>query len=812
MALFHLHAKVISRSSGYSSVAAAAYRSASIFKDERTGEVHCYSKKGGVIHSSILLPPGAPEEYGDRLTLWNAVEASERRKDAQVCREIEFALPRELSDADNIELARAFAQEAFVDRGMIADVNVHKTFTDDGKARPHAHVMLTMRKADSQFGFGPKVREWNSTPLVHEWRELLAVRTNEMLAARGFEERIDHRSFKERGIDLTPQIKIGRHDKAHARVDTSLAIRDTNGQTIITDPSIALYALTEHQATFTRADMARFLNRHTKDAEQFARVLAKVEASPELVAIGKDAKGVERFSSRDMVASERRLRGHAKELAEGRGFGLHRAHLRAAFDVKKLGDEQAAALRYVTSDKGMVLLVGYAGTGKSKLLGAAREGWELAGHRVRGAALSGIAAENLEAGSGIEARTIASLEHAWKAGRDKLERGDVLVIDEAGMVGTRQLERVLEHANSAGAKVVLVGDAEQLQAIEAGAAFRALVAIHGAAQLTQVRRQRSKWMQDATREMATGRTMDALDRYIAAGMVHRSCSREAAAEHLITRWDLVRRERPERSQLILAYTRADVRRLNDLARSCMRASGDLGDDHMVKTERGERPMAVGDRVMFLRNDRGLGVKNGTLGELRGIEGGVLTVALDAGGKRGAGEEVRIDTRDYAALDHGYAATIHKSQGATVAQTHVLATPQMDRHATYVGLTRQTGRTGLHFGADDFRDERELKDRLSRDRPKDNALDRIAEAELRHDLNRVDDLDRIERDLAYDSEGPAEAEASPLYASMERDQEAREREQREVDKGREREPGRFQQLIQSVVDRVRGRGEDKGIER
>ena len=140
------------------------------------------------------------------------------------------------------------------------------------------------------------------------------------------------------------------------------------------------------------------------------------------------------------------------------------------------------------------------------MLGVAREAWESAGYEVRGVALSGIAAENLEGGSGISSRTIASMEHGWAQGRDGLTSRDVLVIDEAGMVGTRQLERVLSHAAEAGAKVVLVGDPQQLQAIEAGAAFRSIHERHGGAEIGEVRRQREDWQRDATRDLANGKT------------------------------------------------------------------------------------------------------------------------------------------------------------------------------------------------------------------------------------------------------------------------------------------------------------------
>ena len=260
---------------------------------------------------------------------------------------------------------------------------------------------------------------------------------------------------------------------------------------------------------------------------------------------------------------------------------------------------------------------------------------------MRGAALSGIAAEGLEGGSGIESRTLASLEWGWKEGRDPLTARDVLVVDEAGMVGSRQMERVLSVAQQAGAKVVLVGDPEQLQAIEAGAAFRALMERQGAAEIGTVRRQREGWQRDATRELATARTGTALGRYERAGMVQGHGTREEARAALVDGWAAERQAAPERSRVILAYTRADVAELNGLARERLRQAGELGPDQVVQTERGARAMASGDRLMFLRNERALGagpggqggvaVKNGSLGH--GAGGGGRGRAVDGAAGR-----------------------------------------------------------------------------------------------------------------------------------------------------------------------------------
>lgn len=208
MAIYHFSAKVISRAKGSSAVAAAAYRAASRLHDERLDRAHDFTNKAGVVHSEIMAPENTLERWKDRATLWNEVEAFEKRKDAQLAREVEFAIPRELDQADGIELARAFVQREFVDKGMVADLNVHWDKAEDGSPKPHAHVMLTMREAGPA-GFGQKVREWNASERLLHWREAWAEHVNERLAQRDLDVRVDHRSFKDQGIDLEPQDKIG---------------------------------------------------------------------------------------------------------------------------------------------------------------------------------------------------------------------------------------------------------------------------------------------------------------------------------------------------------------------------------------------------------------------------------------------------------------------------------------------------------------------------------------------------------------------------------------------------------------------------
>src|SRR5690606_25225747 len=219
-----------------------------------------------------------------------------------------------------------------------------------------------------------------------------------------------------------------------------------------------------------------------------------------------------RYSTREMVEIESGMIESAQRMhaahSHGLGdrLGVARRHVERAIERQdaaiqrsagdasaRLSHEQRAAIEHVTGRERIAAVVGFAGAGKSTMLAAAREAWEAEGYQVHGAALSGKAAEGLEESSGIQSRTLASWSRGWDNERHQLGRGDVFVIDEAGMVGSRQFARFVGEAEARGAKIVLVGDHEQLQAIGAGAPFRAITEEIGHAELSEIRRQRVDW-------------------------------------------------------------------------------------------------------------------------------------------------------------------------------------------------------------------------------------------------------------------------------------------------------------------------------
>lgn len=208
MADYRLSAQIISRAKGQSAIASAAYRAAARLDDPRTGEQHDYTRKGGVVFSAVLAPDNAPEWMRDRSQLWQAVEAAEKRRDAQLARELQLSLPHELDDQQRRALIVGFVQEQFVGRGMVADVAIHLPSRGGDERNHHAHVMLTTRSLTGD-GFGPKARDWNDPELLATWREQWAHHQNRTLERHGHAARVDHRSFEARGIDREPTQHLG---------------------------------------------------------------------------------------------------------------------------------------------------------------------------------------------------------------------------------------------------------------------------------------------------------------------------------------------------------------------------------------------------------------------------------------------------------------------------------------------------------------------------------------------------------------------------------------------------------------------------
>ena len=398
--------------------------------------------------------------------------------------------------------------------------------------------------------------------------------------------------------------------------------------------------------------------------------MALPEAAAKAGVVERRYTTIELLETEAKLLDSARRRRHALVARVGR-FTLDR-QLR---DHPTLSEEQRAVVRGLCGGgEGVAVVRAAAGTGKTFTLDAAREAWQGEGVAVVGCALSARAALELEDQASIPSVTIAAVKRSLEQGH-ALPRGGVLVVDEAGMVGTRDLALLADAAEHARAK--LVGDDRQLPEIDAGGAFHALADQLGTLELTEVRRQHEAWDRDALDALRN----DDVERWARAYREHGKITvadnaRQARAA-LVNDWS-----RAEGEAIMIAGRRADVRDLNDRARELLKAEGKLSN---AELEVAGRRFAAGDRVVGTRNDRGRGILNGQRGTVTAIDQQrrAVKVRLDSG------REVTLDSGYLAAgrLDHAYALTAHKAQGATVDRSFVLGSEDLYRELGYTALSR-----------------------------------------------------------------------------------------------------------------------------
>ena len=671
---------------------------------------------------------------------------------------------------------------------------------------------MGLERASSEMVFGPKVVEWNSKILLCNWREKWADYANVHLAKAGLDMRIDHRSYEDQGIELIPQPKLGKsvnemryRGESIDRFEEMRAVQEKNKELIQENPSLVLDYITRYQSTFTRQDIAKVVNRYIDDPKEFQLILGQIEASEQLVTLSANEQGEAlKLTTKDMIRVEKQIVGMARERATFKfscspslpspsslftpplpspslaslEFSLNKGHEKLK-EHGGLSSDQVHAIRHMVSEGQLKVIIGYAGAGKTTCLDIAQEIWKDSGYRVVGAAPTGKAASNLMS-IGISSKTLHKWEQEWRRDRELLNKNTVLILDEAGMVDSQKLHFLLRQSQEQGFKLVLVGDPEQLPPIEAGAPTRAIMEAVGFAELSTIVRQKVDWQKEASRHLATHQTEKALETYHQNNSIHYS---QEAKDQLIQDWidhekrnaigKLSHPEYPLSSSLILSHTNQDVKELNTLARQEMQKEGLLDDSHYrftiskplnletldqhqtdssnphsfkPKIIQEEREFAIGDQIIFARNDYGLNVRNGQLAKIMDIQEELITVQKEDQ------SSLTFDMGSYNHIDYGYATTIHKSQGTTVDKTFVYASPSLNKHLAYVALTRHKDDVQVYVDINLIPTKEVLFQALSKESPKENALDYILDKnQLMMDITQEDQRAFMQRrDLSASS--------------------------------------------------------------
>lgn len=459
-----------------------------------------------------------------------------------------------------------------------------------------------------------------------------------------------------------------------------------------TDAEI-LSDLTHRSSTFKKTDLERLVAVNSVGLLNAGEIQQKSNDlinSSEIVQLRNPETQEVVFTTTEMLKLEKQMVETSEKLNTTNYHPTKHAAVDAAIDSRTLSEEQEHALRHMTKNNQISCLVGIAGAGKSYTLGAANEAWSNSGYKVFGAALSGKAAEGLQDSANIKSSTIHSTLKELGEGKLKLDKKTVLVIDEAGMVGSRQTSELINHVEKSGAKLVLVGDHRQLQPIDAGGAFKAIESKVGSATMQQNRRQKEQWAAKAANDFRDGNSLKALCEYSERGLLHINDNIDRASINCVATWSKSINSTVDiKNNLMLAAKKTEVRQLNNLAREHMNKNGLLGASVNFPTAAGSLEIKEGDRLLFERNNKYLNVKNGTLGVVERITSNQILIKTDNG------HSVNLYGSDYEHIKYGYAVTTHKCQGVTVDQTYVLNTGSMSSsELTYVQMSRHKNEAHL----------------------------------------------------------------------------------------------------------------------
>jgi conjugative relaxase-like TrwC/TraI family protein len=600
---------------------------------------------------------------------------------------------------------------------------------------------------------------------------------------------LETRQAKDRDLSTESLRDLWREKAAELGLDRE-AIRATMGQERPEPPPLTVAqvaeSLTEHRSHFDRREAIQAVGDCLPAGAPGERVTELADAflaRPEVIGIASTPRG-DRYTTRAIWELEQKALASVEAMAARSDRAVVDELVVSRVLARRPSvkpDQEAMVRRLLTGDEGLAVVVGEAGSGKTYALSAAARGWSAQGSGLRVAAPTWRAANVLRS-EGLNAtsvaRLLAELDRGSAAGRQALARGSVLVVDEAGMVDSRAMARLVAHAHEAEAKLVLIGDPAQLGEIEAGGLFASIVARSEPIVLDEVIRHRHELEREAAKMVREGEGREAVSVYQGAERVTVSDDPLARREAMVADW-WQSFERGE-DALMIAKRNAEVAELNALARERMAAAGRLGAEEVRV---GEASFAVGDQVITRINDQRQNIYNRErwhVAEVDAESGSAVLVGIDTRGRVCVDSDYlgRLRERDGGpAIEHAYAATTYQAQGATVDTAFVMADPSMDRQEFYVATSRSREKTYLYatpevnFDREEFAPRSQMReglDHIAEAAERDGAQVSAHDTALRFELGQLSaaDLARHARELRAEAGAERHNEARHLRAEEE----------------------------------------------
>ena len=724
MAIQFARMRILTRTKGHCAVRSATYNARSTARSELTGQKYSFTDRQDLEHHEILLPDGAPQEMKDFEVFWNKAQCAEKRMNSQEAKELLLALPAnpEITDKMRLEMTRDFVQDNFVSHGVGAQFDIHRPHDDNDNY--HAHVLVTTRRINAD-GMGEKARDMNGLFAKgyvmdgEKWGEVWKDYQNDYFIRQGLDVRVDE-------ISLIPSEHIGPQ---RLRTEADVLAINRNAEAaqeaaeMMLDPDMILEQLTAQKSSFSVDELSRYIDRHGFDGKAANDIFKSVIYSPEILyTVDKNGELDERFTTRTVRAEEAEAMKLSRALLGEKDAALTPAKMERVAGNYGLSDEQTAAMEAGLSGKRLTVIRGKAGTGKSYMLGAMRDGLKRGGHDVIGLAPTNMVASAMREDGFDKAYTVHSFLFQDQHDRISLKQGTRLIVDEAAMLDSRTMKAFMEAAYKHRAAVVLVGDDGQLSAIERGGLFTDIAKLADASEISTVRRQSQNWSKEATEALSRGDIKTAIKAYDSRGFIVKSDNAEASKKALIEKWksdfDLDTDVECCAKRIVFAYRNKDVDVFNMAMREHLQTRGVVArDNHCFTTKHGRFDFSVGDQLIMTDTDKRAELINGQGGKIVGIDGMFITLEPS---KREGRELLTIDASVFTGFRHGYAGTIYKGQGRTVDHAYIYHTSHWGQANSYVALSRHKA-TAHMFVAGEYRDTGKLAKSLKRDDSKITSL-------------------------------------------------------------------------------------------
>jgi Ti-type conjugative transfer relaxase TraA len=740
MAIGFARLEFVKRSAGKNACAKAAYQSRSKIEfkldENNASRIYNWSFMESPMHHEIMLPEGADKKFSSKEFLWNAVEKFETRKNSVVAMELLLALPDDkiISDEDKIELTKTFVKEHFVDKGFAAQIDIHRPEKNPDLEKEehnwHAHVLLSTRRfnIDGQSFEKNKPRDLitsvrnGKVQTCTDNGKLWMHHQNQYFESKGIDLRVDPNGIVSQ-IHLGPVRMRGR---AYSLIEEFFTKQELNVIESL-DPKLILNRITETSNIFTKEDVDRFMHKHLP-ANVISEISEKFWEQEDLVQLldPKTEEPVNRFTSSFVIEEESKILRIADRLAAKDSIVLSDQHALSKFS-SSLTSEQKKAFDNLISGKRISCIAGLAGTGKSHLLSALKKSYENEGYTVRGLGPDNATAMVLKDHGFKESENVYAFLYSAHYAKKELSKNEVWIVDESGKLGSRPLLELLKLAESRGARLVLSGDPLQLPSVERGRMFKTFCKRYGREFLGDIKRQHSEEQRDISKKLAIGNIGAAFDAINRNGGFKWSLSKKDAIESLVKQWAIERELFPRSSSIILAHTNAEMASLNEFVRVYRKARGELTEkEFLCETAYGKIRIGEGDKIQFRKNDRDLGVINGTTGTLIKASPSKFTVRLDG---EASNKDVSFNPADHPYFQLGYATTYYRGQGKTIDRAYILHSPYMNKELFYVGLTRHTRKVFCFVSVTEAESLADLKRQAMRASKMESVTDYVTRAEL-----------------------------------------------------------------------------------